>query len=293
LFINYDDNQLAFVSIENIDSQISGLFYNVLSEPSRISIVWSNTKGVSFSNNLLLNLRFNALAPFSSITFAVDSCEVADAGIPPEILSINYFNGSIYPGNPLINGQPANLSVVEFSNAFFSVEANNSTGYQWQESSDNALTWNNTTDGGKYLGSLSANLMLNSVPLSYNNKRYRCSVYRENCHLYSDYATLKVDSVNGLSSHQHDDLIVNVVPNPFCQDVKLAYFVKETGFVTIDVFSSIGKKSSVIKGKHVKDQYIIDLNFVYLPIGFYYIRYALATKDKIFVSFVKIVKSCQ
>lgn len=293
LFLNYDETRLEFVALENIDPQISGLFYNVLSNPSRISIVWSNTKGVNFSDKLLLNLRFNVLMPVGYISFAVDSCEVADAGIPPEILSVNYFNGSVTPGNPIINEQPTDLKIVELSNAIFNTESVNASGFQWQETSDNAVTWRNLTDGIRYSGTGSSVLTLNLVPVTFNNYKYRCSVYRGNCQLYSDFATLSVDSVNGILPILSGNLSLSVKPNPFCNDLKLSYFVPETGEVTIEVYSNLGKKSSVIKGTHFKDQYIIDLNFVYLPIGFYYVRYVFANKKDIFVSFVKIVKSCQ
>ncbi len=196
-------------------------------------------------------------------------------------------------GIPVINGQPADFRVVELSNAIFNTESINATNYHWQESSDNATTWHTLTDGIRYSGALSAILTVNLVPVSFNNYKYRCSVFRENCQLYSDIATLSVDSVNAIPIIRSNDLVIQVTPNPFCNDIKISYFVPEPGEVIIDLYSNLGKKSSLIKGAHAKDQYTIDLNFVYLPIGVYYVRYKVATKKNILESFVKIVKSCR
>lgn len=58
-------------------------------------------------------------------------------------------------------------------------------GFQWQETRDNGLTWNNLSNGGVYSGATTATLTLTGVtrsaPLDMNNFRYRCVVNAAPC----------------------------------------------------------------------------------------------------------------
>ena len=88
--------------------------------------------------------------------------------------------------NPVaIATQPANAAVCHGSNTSFTV---GTTGgpvtYQWQESTDNALTWNNVVNGGVYSGATTTTLSLtgatNAAP-NMNGYRYRCNVTAAPC----------------------------------------------------------------------------------------------------------------
>ncbi len=77
---------------------------------------------------------------------------------------------------PVITLQPVNASAVEYSNASFTLVAQNATTYQWQYSSNNGTTWNNLSNSGGYSGTTTASLLITAVVPTLNNYKYRCLV---------------------------------------------------------------------------------------------------------------------
>lgn len=82
--------------------------------------------------------------------------------------------------------QPVDRSVCVGGTTTFSVTAPGGPwGYQWQESRDNGLTWNNVSNGGVYSGATSNTLTLTGVtrsaPVDMNNFLYRCNVNTAPC----------------------------------------------------------------------------------------------------------------
>ncbi|MFZ9388230.1 MAG: GEVED domain-containing protein, partial [Chitinophagaceae bacterium] len=95
--------------------------------------------------------------------------------------------------------QPANKSVCVGGNTTFNVTAPGGPfTYQWQESRDMGLTWNNVSNGGVYSGATTNTLSLTGVtrsaPVDMNNFMYRCAVSTAPCpgSFTSNAATLTV-----------------------------------------------------------------------------------------------------
>ena len=82
--------------------------------------------------------------------------------------------------------QPTDKSVCVGGTTSFSVTAPGGPfGYQWQESRDNGLTWNNVSNGGVYSGATTNTLTLTGVtrsaPVDMNNFLYRVAVNTAPC----------------------------------------------------------------------------------------------------------------
>jgi len=291
LFIYYDSDQLKFISLENIDPQINGLRSNVLINPSRISIVWSSTDGADFFDNVLLNLKFDALLTSGIIRFAKDSCEIATAQVPPEVLNVQYNSGSYYNGNPTIMENPENLTALSQSDVFFKIKANDITRFLWQELKHNSNSWINLQDNITYSGTRTDILSILNVPVSFNNNLYRCSVSRENCVIFSKEARLTVDSLSWIGENSFRGMELRIAPNPFFKKAQFYFTVPEPGEVLIEIYSTAQKQiGSLVKGFYSTGQYISGQDLVYLPVGIFVCQYRLQTNNNSFWQRIKIVK---
>ncbi len=77
-------------------------------------------------------------------------------------------------GSPAtINTQPQNTSVSAGTSASFSVDGNDITEYQWQESTDGGTTFNDITNGGIYSGTGSNELTITPTSLNIDTYQYR------------------------------------------------------------------------------------------------------------------------
>lgn len=100
-----------------------------------------------------------------------------------------------------ITTQPLDQSINAGSNVTFSVAVTSNGGltYQWQESTNNGVSWSDITDGGSnpsVTGSATANLTLTDVPLTYNTYMYRVIIINNNdtcTEVTSGDATLEVN----------------------------------------------------------------------------------------------------
>jgi uncharacterized protein (TIGR02145 family) len=76
--------------------------------------------------------------------------------------------------------QPVDKTICSGENAVFFVSATGTNlNYQWQQSTDNGITWNNISNGGStpaYSGAKGYKLTLSNVPVGHHNNRYRCVV---------------------------------------------------------------------------------------------------------------------
>ncbi|WP_417352623.1 T9SS type A sorting domain-containing protein [Flavobacterium alkalisoli] len=75
-----------------------------------------------------------------------------------------------------ITAQPVDELAVNDGNAHFVATVANALTYQWQESVDGGVTWNNVVNGGvnpTYMGAQTNTLVLVHIPLSHNGRTYR------------------------------------------------------------------------------------------------------------------------
>jgi hypothetical protein len=289
LYINFDDQSLTFSSLENIDTQLNGLLFNVVTNPSRLAIVWSNVNGAHFQNTVLLNLKFNVLHPASLLSFAV-GCEIANVSL--QIIPVNYINGSVYSSEPSISKDPENKTIKSQANAMFQVSSPDAAEFAWQESRNSGTSWLNLTDGSTYTGTHTASVTINHVPTNFNNFVYRCILKKDNCPATSNQATLTVDSVSGIHDQKlNGQVYIYNEPNPFSGNTTLIYNVPEKGNVTIELFALTGKHLlKLIEGPHIKGEYKIENNFVSLPTGIYMCKYVFTSSAKVLENQVKMIK---
>jgi hypothetical protein len=76
----------------------------------------------------------------------------------------------------VINSQPAGTIICAGSNAAYTVNVSGTVTYQWQESTDGGVTYNNITNGGIYSNATTATLNLTGIPATANNNLYRCAI---------------------------------------------------------------------------------------------------------------------
>ncbi len=293
LFIKYDSLSLSFSSVENIDPQLSsGLIFNSLYNPPRIAIVWSKTSGATFMNTTLLKLRFDVIKKTGNLEFIIDKCEIANAALPPEIITVNYTNGSVFGALPTITSEPENKTVSPQSNAAFQVSSPNASGYIWQESRNNGINWTNLSESSFYAGTQTNTLVINQVPVNYNQFRYRCMLNPITCALVSASAILSVDSLAGIAGQPSRSILhLTNSPNPFSEKTTIEYSVPEYGYVTIKIFSMTGQTMEIPVSKLQKaGQYKVEDNFIMLPAGIYFCQYVFNGQSSFCETNRKIIK---
>ncbi|MBI4646315.1 MAG: hypothetical protein HY738_06880 [Bacteroidia bacterium] len=130
-------------------------------------------------------------------------CYVTGA-CPPAVTSniATLFVGSTPPA---ITSQPSDQVLSTGCTTGFNVVSPGfGVTYQWQQSADGGSTWNNISNGGTspvYSGATASGLSLSSVPLAYNNYKYRCIV-SNSCgpNTTSNAATLTVSPAPTITS---------------------------------------------------------------------------------------------
>lgn len=294
LYIYYSSSDLEFLEITNIREELSGLHFNQLSNPDVISIVWSKVTGVSFQNNVLLHLRFRTLKDNAHLSFAIDSCEIADAAIPPQIIGLEYVPGDVFQSTPTILLQPETVKIAPGADAEFSVNGLDITAYKWQVSIDNGDQWSDLSDDTMITGTATEKISLNSVPAGKNNYRFRCKVSRGQCVVFSEPALLLVDPVYFLSEPVPVKKTFNIFPNPAGNIISGSIDLPGAGSLELELISSKGEKAiSVKENICCKGRHDFSFNVVYLPIGLYLFRYHFTGKDQIQSGTCKIFRNGQ
>ena len=290
LYIGYDSQILSFDTLKNVDPQLNGLVFNSQTNPSRIALVWSNVNGAHFTNNLLLNLKFNVLQQTGNISFE-SGCEIATVAL--QIVPVNYISGSVYPSMPAITAEPSNKTIKSQADVSFQVVSPNAAEYAWQESRNSGNTWNILADGTPYSGTHAASLTISHVPTNYNHYQYRCIMKRDNCPATSNTAILSVDSVSGINDHSSAEFMTLYNrPNPFTENTTILYQVPGPGNVSIQLFNATGSLvMNLVDDKRIKGEYKIENNFVSLPAGIYFCRYIFTDASNAFVNDFKLVKT--
>ncbi len=272
LYLSFDTVNLVYQSVENIDPQLSGLTVNLMSNPIKLALAWSNPAAINFLNEKLFEIKFSSNGNPGVVAFS-GNCEISDTnGIP---LNVNYLDGGIFSGVPVILQNPADTTIVENNSASFYVNSLNSTDFLWRESEDNGNSWLVLDDGGHYSGTKTDVLTLSNVPLAFNNRLYQCVLKSNSCQVNSLPGKLIVDQFVTSDSFDKgaviNDLSLSPVP---CDDfLNLGFICMRTGMVECSVFSVPGvlMKSFNIPVVLTGNQYIrLDLHG--LADGFYILK---------------------
>jgi hypothetical protein len=275
LYITFPSGKAKFKGVSNINPLLAnGLMYSSTVSPPRISIVWSSATGINLGNSKLLDLVFELTDTSANLLFSADSCEIANAAVPPEILNVTFLNGKIFESTPAIILQPDGRAVAPGTNCFFSIEAKNATGFRWWESRDFGVDWLPVDDGGLYSGASTPNLLLGAIPDSYDGYMYRCEVQRENCRVDSKTALLRVGPQYSVDENEAGIFSIVTKPNPWVDRLYLSVLTSGPGNLELD-FVSLDSKNIIRRhieiGKAGVNEF--ELNVVSLPIGLTICKY--------------------
>lgn len=192
MFFAFDTTRLNFLSIEDVNSQLSDLLYHEMSQGGKnLGVSWHSKSGFSAPGAKLFDIRFFYESGNVAIDFAED-CEIASTEL--EILNIDFENGVINPTVEIIDN-PANATVNEWEDASFQVGGTADAAFQWQQSVDGGLTYQNLTEDQNFLGVNSMQLNILECDLYQNEYQYRCLLEKEGCQVFSDPAVLFVNPV--------------------------------------------------------------------------------------------------
>ncbi len=138
--------------------------------------------GSSFTSITNVGVYSGATTSMLSITGATGTMNqylyrvvvTGTSAIPANTVNSNNARLTVYT-NPVINTQPANITVDQGSNTSFTVGASgDSLTYQWQVNSGSGFA--NITNGGVYSGSTTSTLQITGATLGMNGYRYQCIV---------------------------------------------------------------------------------------------------------------------
>lgn len=125
--------------------------------------------------------------------------------------------------------QPSDTLIEEGQTAIFQVNANNLTNFQWQESTDNGLSWTTIIDDATYSGAQTSILTISNANVNMSSFLYRCLLEGKCDPLTSETALLTIIS--------SPDFIVQLEDLDVCQADAFSIPCYFENFIEIDSFS--------------------------------------------------------
>lgn len=289
LYINVDPALATFISLENIDVQLNKVLYNFIISPPKIAVSWTDLTVANFSDKKLFDLKFHVnksgLGPLGFMA----GCQISDVLL--QDVPTSWLNGTIEPANPIITGQPKDISVKPGKSAGFEVISANAANYQWERSRD-GLTWQQIIDNDDFNGSTTNLLTIYNVQASMTNDKFRCFAGNGACITISDFANLTVESASSVENERSAlNLRIGNHPNPFDESTQIEYTVPEEGNVRISIFSVIGTCiTELINRNFSQGQYKMQYCPIQLPGGIYLCQMEFKTATKTILVSRKIIK---
>lgn len=210
-FIKIDTLMISFVSIENFNSQLpGGVIYNFNEQASSIGITWASLTGISIEYDTLFSLKMMYHSGHASLIFDDASEVVNSIGV---VIDVIYEDGMAVKAIQFsVNAQ--SMTVTEGEQAQFSVEMLYAGDhlFQWQKSTGEG--WTDIIEEPPFSGNDAAVLIIDEVPLSFNNLALRCVVTYDDCSEISDSALLTVSPLTIVSKVGNQQALLSVFPNP-------------------------------------------------------------------------------
>lgn len=125
----------------------------------------------------------------------------------------------------LINQQPESLQVNSGEAAFFSVETDNATSWQWQYTEDGGTNWIDLDDDGNFSGSQTSSLVINPTEAEMSQWQFRCLMQGRCSPLTSESAILTVVV--------SPDIISGLYAEDVCEGEELEIICQITNFIKI------------------------------------------------------------
>jgi hypothetical protein len=211
--ISFDTANLTFQDLLNVHPEImpGSLTTTPMPDPPGVIIHWEYDTPVSITSGKLFDLEFSYKSLDHTLAFESGS-EVLNSSFNP--VDITLTNGQINQlAIPQITAQPDNDTVIENDDALFVVEALGAEEYIWQLSTDGGNSWNYLSDVIPYYNTHTPSLTISPVAYSMNGYQYSCRLDNEYCMVFSDAATLVVDTLTYISTPGNNGiLLINPVP---------------------------------------------------------------------------------
>lgn len=281
LNIEINTQELEFDAVMNPHASLSGgnISSNFMELDGEIVVTWWRNTPVSISSGKLFDLKLVYKHGSPTLNLS-DDCEIALSDLT--LVGNAIFNNGFVEPIEIIN-QPQGVTVIEDDPVTFTIIQNGVSTYQWQLNSGNG--WSNLANDMYYSGTDTDELIINSVPLDFDNHFFRCLITLDDCYLTSDSAILLVTPL-GINDNFKKNPVLNVYPNP-CSD-KLYYTVNTP-------MSNVSLELVNLLGKSVYNASNIDLNegrsgSIYtndLQNGLYFLQ---LKREAVVLNTVKIIK---
>jgi hypothetical protein len=290
LYIGFDTTNLDFISIENIDPQLSGMSTNMMSSPAQLAFAWSNTSAINFADGKMFDLKFISNGQ-NALIFYNPGCEIADPS--GTAIPVVFSNGAVSNAIPMVLSQPVDTSVVEGGHATFSVSSPNASSYFWKESQDNGTSWLTLEDDGIYSGTHNNTLSISPVPLSLNHYQYQCVLSGDICQALSAPVTLSVSTVTSTNDPISPcSKTFQVTPVPFSDHAKIEFTMPETGNAVVQVLNCLGQIVSEINlPNQTKGLHYISVHTSDWQPGVYFIKFMLLPACEKSTQIIKTIKN--
>ncbi|MCD4679071.1 MAG: hypothetical protein K8S00_01665, partial [Bacteroidales bacterium] len=180
LKLGYDPTVLIYQGWQNLHPALSSGMLLVNSSGTSVALSWFHLfQSANVGTDTLIEYMFTYLGGTSSLIWDTATHSNCIYGkLNADTIPALFFDGSIslLGPSPQIISHPSNTTIFVNANASFSVTALYATNYQWEESTDNGLTWNVLTNSSIYSGTTTGTLSLINVPLGMNGYKYRCHI---------------------------------------------------------------------------------------------------------------------
>lgn len=266
--IEIDTAVVELIDLANVHQDLaSGNLEAGVNESDEIlAITWVSMNPVNIEDAKLFEIRFQLKNGFVSLDFT-ENCEIVRSDLSV-IEDVEYTNGSLLAlGSLTID--PWTNEIAPGEDAVFALPGEYTEfGYQWQEKKPDE-GWMNVNENGTYSGVQTPVLTIHNVPLSFNNRLYRCMISNTECAEPTNAAELNV-SVGLDEKDEKEAFDIEAYPNPAYE--KLSYIIKgvnnfsEAEVFLTDIYGQVlVRKKNIIDGENY-------LRLDHLPSGFYFLR---------------------
>lgn len=288
--ISFDTTFLTFQDLLNVNPDIlaGNLTTSPLADPPGIKIHWEYNNPVSITSGKLFDLEFSYISGNHTLTFEAGS-EVLNSSFNP--VDITLTNGHINQyAIPLITAQPQNDTVLEDHDALFNVDAIGSIEYIWQFSTDGGNSWTYLSDVIPYYNTHTSSLTISPAVFSMNGYQYSCRLDNEYCMVFSDAATLVVDTLTYISTPgSNGNLLVH--PVPFRDHLHIS-LPGDFGCTLVCIYDARGMMLYSCKiNQNSGYSQDLDLDLAALAAGLYFMRFEGIRDGRATVEMRKILKT--
>jgi hypothetical protein len=287
--ISFNTDYLVFKGFENIHADLlpGELISSPLTDPPGVVIHYVIASPVNITSGKLFDLKFDYGSQDHLLLFETGSVVLNSLSNP---IDIAFSNGAIYQyAVPQVISQPEDITVSEFEDAFFQVEAVNTDEYHWQISTDGGESWNILTNIPPYFNVNTSLLTISPATADMDGHQFDCRLDNENCTIYSSAATLFVDTLT-YTGNLDKEIQLIVHPVPFRDRIYLSLPANYSCNI-IQVYNIQGMLLYSFNINQTRGQQELNLDLSALPEGLFFLRITGMRDGKPAIEQKKILKT--